>query len=62
MEHCWNTEIVTDQENMKIAWKASETLNLPLKKNIRRVEIRHFYNPAFTALPFQQKLAKFQNF
>ena len=61
LEDCWNTEIMIDQENMKIIWNASDTLKLTLKKNIRIVETRNFYNPAFTALPFRQKLAKFQN-
>ena len=61
LEDCWNTEIVIDQENMKLMWKASDTLQLTLKKNIKIVETRHFYNPAFTALPFRQKLAKFQH-
>ena len=61
LEDCWDTEIVIDQESMNIIWKASETLKLTLKKNIRIVETRHFYNPAYTALPFRQKLAKFQD-
>ena len=61
LEDCWNTEIMIDQENMKIIWNASDTLKLTLKKNIRIVETRHFYKPAFKDLPFRQKLAKFQN-
>ena len=61
LEDCWDTEIVIDQESMNMMWKASDTLKLSLKKNISRVETRNFYNPAFKALHFCQKLAKFRN-
>ena len=54
----WKME---DNLNFWKRWNRSDTLQLTLKKNIKIVETRHFYNPAFTALPFGQKLAKFQN-
>ena len=61
LEDCWDSEIIIDHATKKIIWKASEILKLTLKENIRIVETRKFYNPSFSALPFSQKLAKFQN-
>ena len=61
LEDCWNTEIIIDNQTKEIKWKASEYLKLTLKKNIRIVETREFYNPSFKALPFSQKLLKFQS-
>ena len=61
LEDCWDCEIIINHETKKIIWKASESLQLTLKENIRIVETREFYNPSFVALPFNQKLAKFQS-
>ena len=61
LEDCWDTEINTNQETKNLIWKASNLLSLTLKKNIRIVENRAFYNPSFPALPFCEKLKKFQD-
>ena len=61
LEDLWDCEIKIDTEIKDIVWKASDNLNLTLKKNIRIVETIEFYNPAFAFLTVSQKLSKFQN-
>ena len=61
LEDCWDCEIIIEQETKDVVWNASDSLKLTLKKNVTIVETRDFWNPAFTALSFSQKLAKFQN-
>ena len=61
LEDLWDCEIKIDNQVKDIVWKASEILNLKLKKRIRIVETKEYYNPSFAALPFIEKLYKFQN-
>ena len=61
LEDLWNCEMEINAKAKKILWKTSEVLNLTLKKNIKIVETRQFYNPAFVSLPIGEKLLKFQN-
>ena len=61
LEDLWDCEIKIDNEIKDIVWKASDILNLALKKNIRIVETREFYNPSFAVLTLGNKLSKFQN-
>ena len=61
LEDCWDSEVIIDNEKKKLIWKASETLKLTLKKGIRIIENREYFNPSFVALPFSQKLAIFQS-
>ena len=59
LEDLWDCEIKF--ENQEVIWKASKILNLTLKRNIRIVETREYYNPSFVALPVSEKLEKFQS-
>ena len=61
LEDLWDCEITIDNEIKDIVWKASDILNLALKKNIRVVETREFFNPSFAVLTLGNKLSKFQN-
>ena len=61
LEDCWGSDIEIDDQSKTIIWKASNLLNLTLKKNITIVETRGLYNPTFPLLSFNEKLSKFQN-
>jgi hypothetical protein len=61
LEDCWGSDIEIDDQSKTIVWKASNLLNLTLKKNITIVETRGLYNPTFPLLSFNLKLSKFQN-
>ena len=61
LEDFGDCNIYLDEKNKKIIWKASSLLNLTLKSNVKIVETRGFYNPAFPELSFCEKLGVFQN-